>query len=98
MRLPSDTDARLGLVAGVYFVFLARPPQQAGTHLLELLATPGNMTTLLTHDPGVSWPDRRGIGLAEATLAAGGVVILQFERMADALACHRRLLHASARP
>jgi hypothetical protein len=100
VRLPPDTDARLGFVpgqAGAYFVFLAAPPETAGMHLLDLLTRPGSLTAMLTHDPGVSWPDRRGVDLAEAMLAGGGVAILQFATMADALACHGRLMREGVR-
>jgi hypothetical protein len=56
-------------------------------HLLDMVSRPGEMTALLTHDEGMTWPDRRGIALAEAILEVGGVAVLQFETMADAIAC-----------
>jgi len=101
MRLPFGSDARLGFFPGKhgpYFVFVAAHPNTAGMHLLDMVSRPGEMTALLTHDEGLTWPDRRGIALAEAMLEAGGVAVLQFERMADALACHGRLKREMAEP
>jgi hypothetical protein len=46
---------------------------------------------LVKHKPGMSWPDRQGETLAEIALADGGVAILEFETMEDALACHGRV-------
>ena len=97
MRTPPGTASRLGLVmGGGYFVFVAPPPVEPGPHLLDVLGRPGELTTLLTHDAGVSWTDRRGVALAEATLQAGGAVVMQFATLADALAAHRRLQTALA--
>ena len=101
MRLPSGTDARLGFFPGKhgpYFVFVAAPPNTAGMHLLDMVSRPGEMTALLTHDEGLTWPDRRGVALAEAMLEVGGVAILEFVTMADAIACHGRLKCEMAEP
>ena len=98
MRLPPGTDVRLGMHAGVslYYVFLAPRPREAGMHLLNELAEAGRMTTFLAHETGVAWPDRQGVALAEETLEQGCPVILQFARLADALAAHKRLTAAMA--
>ena len=95
MRLPPGTDVSLGRVEGDgYFVFLAAPPLTAGTHLLE--PQPGSLTVLLTHDSGLAWTDKQGESLASGVLAAGGTVIMQFERLADALGAHGRLMRQVA--
>ena len=98
MKTPPGTEVRLGLVAdlGGYFVFLAAPPLTAGTHLLDQVGRPGALTALLTHDDGMHWTDREGVALAEATLAAGGSVVMQFTTVMDALAAHARLVREVA--
>lgn len=97
MRLPPNTEVRLGLVADApaFFVFLAVPPLRAGTHLLDMVSNPG-ISALLTFDRDVDWPDQKGVALIEATLEQGGPAILQFARLADALAAHKRLTTAMA--
>lgn len=86
------------MLAGVslYYVFIAPRPLEANMRLLDKLAAPGCLSTLLTHDAGTDWPDRRGVALAEETLELGSPVILQFARLADALTAHRRLVQAMA--
>lgn len=94
MRLPVGTDIRLCTIPELAaFVLLAPPPLTAGMHLLDRL---GELSALITHDAGVVWPDKRGIALAEATLAQGSAVVLQFERVVDAVLAHRRLTAAMA--
>lgn len=58
---------------------------------LDSLRRPGGLSALVTHDPGGTWPDRKGEALAMAVLARGGAVGLAFASVADALACKRRL-------
>jgi hypothetical protein len=55
------------------------------------LHAPGGLSALLSHDAGVSWPDRRGVSLMHAVLAEAGTVALVFETAADAAACRARL-------
>jgi hypothetical protein len=55
------------------------------------LRTPGRLSALLSHDPGVTWPDRRGELLMDAVLAEGGTIALLFAAAEDAIACRSRL-------
>lgn len=98
MKLPPGTDIRMGMHAGVslYYVFLVPRPREANMRLLDEMAAPGCLSALLTHEAGIDWPDRRGVALAEETLALGSPVILQFARLSDALAAHKRLTAAMA--
>jgi len=61
------------------------------------LATPGTVAAVLGHDPGVTWPDRRGIGLADAVLESGGTVCFEFASLADAFTFRARLLREAGR-
>ena len=97
MRLPPNTEVRLGLIADVpaFFVILAVPPLRAGTHLLDMVSKPG-VSALLTFERDLDWPDPKGCALIEATLEQGGPAILQFSRLSDALSAHKRLTSAMA--
>jgi hypothetical protein len=72
----------------MFWVVLAKPPTEPKP---ECLLRSGQVAALLTHDPGMSWPDRAGEAIAHATLDQDGVVGLAFSALADALACHRRI-------
>ena len=67
---------------------LAADPEWAR---FDSLRRPGGLSALVTHDPGETWPDRKGEALAMAVLARGGAVGLAFASVADALVCKRRL-------
>ena len=77
-----------------FVVILARPPAEAS---LAALSRGGRAGGVLTHAAGVTWPDRSGLAMARALLQNGGVVALAFTALADALACHRRVV-AEVRP
>jgi hypothetical protein len=100
MRTPPGTDPRLGLLpdTGKYFVIVAAPPRVPSMNLLALVNQPGpgEIIVLLTHDEGVGWPNRHDVALAEAVLEAGGIVILKFASLNDAMSCHRRLMREMA--
>ncbi len=53
---------------------------------------PGHLTTMLTHDAGMTWPDKRGLQLMHAVLAEAGTVVFLFDSRNDAEACRRRLV------
>lgn len=104
--LPSDARAGLVIAPGALarlpssrpltsydcFVVVVRPPLEPCAKLLDLIGRPGSVCALLTHELGMAWPDKRGIGLIEGVLAqSDGVAILGFEGLSDALACKRRL-------
>jgi hypothetical protein len=92
LRLPSGGAARLFSLPTAadchWCVILAGDPERAR---LESRRRPGGLAALVTHDPGGTWPDRKGEAMAMAVLARGGAVGLAFASIADALACKRRL-------
>lgn len=92
LRLPSGGAARLFSLPTPtecrWCVMISADPERAR---LDSLRRPGGLAALVTHDPGGTWPDRKGEALAMAVLAQGGAVGLAFASIADALACKRRL-------
>jgi hypothetical protein len=89
--LPPGCDIRLcsALFGDGWSVLVAVLPLKAEWG--NLLLRPGSLSAALTHDPGVSWPDRPGIQMAAAILRKGGVVSLEFASLGDALQCEARL-------
>jgi hypothetical protein len=92
---PADATARLHILNDhsdcPFAVIIARPPlEPVPTNLLR----PGKHSTILTHDRDLHWPDRHGEMLAATTLEAGGVVLMGFARLTDAMACHAKLTAA----
>ncbi len=71
-----------------FVVFVATDEQDATP---AALTRPGGLSALITHDRGLTWPDRCGESLARAMIEANGVAALGFVRLADALACHGRI-------
>jgi hypothetical protein len=55
------------------------------------LRKPGGVSACITHDAGVSWPDRRGLSLLNAIVSNGGIVMLAFQTAKDAAACRERI-------
>ncbi len=84
--VPPGSDLRLCIVSPVSLVLVAPPGVKAD---LDILHRPG-IAGLFTHDAGLTWPDRSGCAAATAYLAAGHPIALQFEALADAMACHAR--------
>jgi hypothetical protein len=82
--------ARLHMRDGAhgYTIIIAATEAQATP---EALLRPGEVSALLSHDRGVSWPDAKGQAMARGVLAAGGMVALGFATLADALACQQRI-------
>lgn len=76
------------------WIFAAVPPHQPSVFDLR---TPGRMSALLSHDAGLSWPDRRGELIMQAVLAESGTIALLFSTVEDALACRDRLLRRGGR-
>lgn len=92
LTLPASATARLHMRVGAdmpYIVTALTPPLEAVPEAIML--APLGISAVLTHDSGLSWPDKRGEALAAAILERGGGIILAFERLADAMACHKRL-------
>ena len=55
------------------------------------LRQPGQVSAWLSHDRGLSWPDRKGEVLLRALLAEGGTAVLVFEDILDAEVCREKL-------
>ncbi len=89
MNIPDDVNIRMFSENGRWFVGVARNGRSVD---LSDVVTPGNMSALLTHDEGVSWPDRTGLALfGFVMMDDAGAVVLQFESLADAMACRKTL-------
>jgi len=89
--LPADVTARLHVHPGTpfpYMVCVTRPPIEATP---TAIVSGKNVCASLTHDEGLSWPDRRGEALVLAVLEECGGAMLAFATMGDALACMRRV-------
>ena len=92
----SDTDVRLHILspsAGKhrFVVLLSHPPQESTpAAFAALLATRGAVAAYLTHDAGVSWPDRAGQELALRALDHDGIAMLRFATLADAMQAKAR--------
>lgn len=87
--------ARIHQHQGSWCVMVATKPEDA---VPDALLRKGTVGTMLTHDRGVSWPDRQGEQLGRAILEQGGVVFMGFESMADALTCKGRLDREFGKP
>lgn len=74
---------------GPFVVMAAEAPNKPS---IVDLRRPGHLTTMITHDAGMTWPDKRGQQLMHAVLAECGTVFLLFDTRNDAEACRRRLV------
>jgi hypothetical protein len=86
------------MACGRPFVVVTAPaPAQATPEAFLAALADAGVSAMLTHDRGCGcgWPDRTGRHLLAATLEQGGLVMLAFETLADAMACHRRLQDAA---
>ncbi len=77
---------------GPFVVSAAEAPNKP--NILDL-RRPGHLTTMITHDVGMTWPDKRGQQLMHAVLAECGTVFLLFDSRNDAEACRRRLARSA---
>lgn len=93
IALPPGSDIRLFMLVPYSLVIVAPAPHKATT---DMSTRPG-LSGLFTFDPGMSWPDRSCCRYAENYLQTGSQVCFQFESLADALACHKRLLREMPR-
>jgi hypothetical protein len=87
----AGTVARLHILAEGehrFVVFVAADERDATP---AALTRPGGLAALITHDPGLTWPDKRGESLARAMLEADGVAALGFARLGDASAAQGRI-------
>lgn len=87
----TGTEARLCCLdptGGAYAVVLAKPPLEP---TLSTALQLGRVSAAVQHGRGVIWPDHVGQQLAQAALEHGGVALLAFCCLADAMACKLRL-------
>ena len=94
-RLPSHAAVRLFpcMPPGALWhaVIISRLPREATPDAwATLMKTPGAVLACLTHDKGVTWPDRKGEAMVHAALEGGGMALLAFSDLGDALMCKRR--------
>ncbi|SDE47438.1 hypothetical protein [Belnapia rosea] len=73
-----------------FVLILAKPPVDA---VPASLGRRGELTAILPHDRGATWPHRDGQAIARGVLAQGGAIALGFVTLADALACKTRIDH-----
>jgi hypothetical protein len=89
IRIPGDAKVTIGTQPMGWTVCIARAGAQSD--ILKTMQQPG-MSAVLTHDPGMTWTDKKGERLANALLAQPATaVFMVFEFLADALACKKRL-------
>jgi len=98
ISLPAGTAARLHIIPepqaqGFPHAVVVAPPGREATPaaFAALLTEPGGMAALLTHDAGLAWTDRAGEILLAATIERGGVAVMAFINLADAMAACRRV-------
>ncbi len=77
---------------GPFVVIAAEAPHQPS--VMDLRRA-GHLTAMVTHDAGMTWPDKRGQQLMTAVLAEAGTVFLLFDSRNDADACRRRLVRSA---
>lgn len=97
MQLPNGTRCAVhsfpAIAGATWAVIAAAAPTEPQP---DVLTQRGQLSAILTHDAGLSWPDAKGVALAEAVLAAGGAVAFGFAALADAMACAAMLRRAGA--
>lgn len=93
IALPPGTRCRLAMRPPHHIIVAAPPPLEP---TLDALFAKPSIVGLFSHDQGVTWPDRDGCRWAGEYLRAGNAIAFQFESLADALSCHKRLLASGA--
>jgi len=78
---------------GPFVVMAAQAPHMPS---VADMRSPGYLTALLSHDSGLTWPDKPGQQIMKAVIAEHGTIFLLFENRNDAEACRRRLLRGLA--
>ena len=78
---------------GGFGCILARPPVEP---TMDAIVRPGEISAIVTHDRGCNWPDRAGQAIARAILEQGGVAVLAFSSLGDALQCRARIQREAA--
>lgn len=95
ITVPAGTNVRL-YIRPPHHALLAAPPG-VEADLDKLLCKP-NVVPLFVHDAGVTWPDRDECRWASKYLETGHAIAFQFDTLADALSCHKRLVASGAKP
>ncbi len=89
IRIPQDATIRVANEVMGWTVSIVRPGAPSG--IAAIPCCPG-LSGIITHDAGMSWPDKQGEQLANVTLAQlETAVFLVFTDLAGALACRKRL-------
>jgi hypothetical protein len=93
MKLPAEVRSAVVLSppdpgAGVVICAPPREPNIAG---IRAAMRERGLIASMTFDPGVRWPNAIGVATVENVLASGGLVVWEFDRLADALAAQLRL-------
>ncbi|MDQ2802606.1 MAG: hypothetical protein M3Y41_07945 [Pseudomonadota bacterium] len=94
ITVPPDADIGLTMQGRRHMVIVAPAPLKAN---LTLFTRPGTLGGWFTFDPGLTWPDRNCCRFASHYLQTGIPIGFEFAALADALACHRRLLREAGR-
>lgn len=88
ITIPSGCDVRLSITAPHSLVLVAPPGVEAD---LGMFYRPG-VVGLFSFDPGLTWPDQNGCSAASYYLTHNCPILLQFDNLADAMTCWKRLL------
>ena len=89
LNVPSDASVRLAWDGVAWCVSITRLGSPSTLH--ACMRNPG-LCGVISHDPGVSWPDRKGVALVNGLLAQPeAAAFLLFATNADAVACWWRL-------
>jgi hypothetical protein len=98
LSLPAGCQARLHILPGQqaagtpYVVVVAAAGREASPDgFFDFLREPGGLAPMLTHNKGLVWTDKTGEALLSTALERGGIAMMLFVRLADALACQRRI-------
>ena len=94
MHIPAKAEIRLNVIDGAGIIVIA---PEGTTPNLDTLKRAGGFCAILTHDPGLTWPDRQGVSMVEEVLKHGGTALLEFTSIADALMCQARIKRERAR-
>ena len=89
ITIPSGSQVRLQYTTPGAAVIVLPPGADSVDE--ALMGRPGRLHATLTHDEGITWPDRTGILLANLAAEDGGFIAFQFQTEVDAEACLRRL-------
>ncbi len=88
ITIPPGCDVRLSIVAPHSLVLVAPLGVEAD---LGMFYRPG-VAGLFTFDPGLTWPDRNGCSAASYYLTHNCPILFEFDNLADAMTCRKRLL------